>query len=415
MQTNDAVSVVIEEFNQASHTKSEAVSADEAFHADGAALVAVAHGVHDTFSSFFPALLPLLIEKFSMTNTMAGSLNLVIQLPALTQPLIGYIADKRNLRNVVAFAPAVTAICMTFLGISPSIAAMIPLLLLAGLSSSALHVLGPVMSGRYSGAKLGRGMSFWRVGGELGYSMGPLLLVSILGVLTLRWLPVLSLVGILTSAFVWHRMKDITTVTASEGRTSIRLNWRSKLGSLTKVLLPASILVLFRALMHISLTTFLPVLMTNQGASLWFAGTSFSIVGGAGVIGSIFAGSLSDRFGRKPFLALSFLTTPALMLLFLRAIAAWQQVVLLALIGFFGLSIMPVLLALVLEAYPKERSIVSGIYMMVNFLMMALASLVIGRLADLNSLQFTFRLSAFVLLLGLPILLFLPKDKRTTA
>jgi len=172
-------------------------------------------------------------------------------------------------------------------------------------------------------------------------------------------------------------------------------------------------LVLFRSLMHISLTTFLPVLMTNQGASLWFAGTAFSIVGGAGVVGSIFAGSLSDKYGRKPFLALSFTATPLLMLLFLRATVVWQQVVLLALIGFFGLSIMPVLLALVLEAYPKERSIVSGIYMMVNFLLMAAASVIIGRLADLNSLQFTFSLSAFVLLLGLPVLLLLPKDKKT--
>ncbi|MGB4596073.1 MAG: MFS transporter [Anaerolineaceae bacterium] len=412
MQTNDLIPVVVEELDPTSLEKSEVGLIEEEFHADGAALVAVAHSVHDTFSSFFPALLPLLIEKFSMTNTMAGGLNLVIQLPALTQPLIGYIADKRNLRNAVAFAPAVTAICMTLLGVSPSIAAMIPLLLLAGLSSSALHVLGPVMSGRYSGSKLGKGMSFWMVGGELGYSMGPLLLVSVLGVLTLRWLPVLSLVGILTSVFLWFRLKEVTTVTE---RSSLKVDWRSKLGSLTKVLLPASILVLFRSMMHISLTTFLPTLMTTQGASLWFAGTSFSIVGAAGVVGSIFAGSLSDKFGRKPFLAMSFLTTPALMLLFLRAESMWLQIVLLALIGFFGLSIMPVLLALVLEAYPKDRSIVSGIYMMVNFLLMALASVIIGRLADLRSLEFTFSLSAIILLLGLPVLLFLPKDKKTAS
>jgi FSR family fosmidomycin resistance protein-like MFS transporter len=409
MQTEEFAPIPIADVNESPIDAAVTPMPDESFHANGAALVAAAHGVHDTFSSFLPALLPVLIEKFSMTNTMAGSLNLFAQLPALAQPLIGYIADKRNLRNAVVIAPAVTAICMTFLGISPSIAAMIPLLMLAGLSSAALHVLGPVMSGRYSGSKLGRGMSFWMVGGELGYSLGPLLLVSMLGVLTLRWLPVLSLLGILTSVFLWFRLKDVTTVTE---RPSLRVDWRSKMGSLTKVLLPASILVLFRSMMHISLTTFLPVLMTNRGASLWFAGIAFSIVGGAGVVGSIFAGTLSDRFGRKPFLAMSFTATPVLMLLFLRANEVWLQIVLLALIGFFGLSIMPVLLALVLEAYPKERSIVSGIYMMITFLLMALASVIIGRLADLNSLQYTFSLSAFVLLIGLPVLLFLPKEKH---
>lgn len=410
MQTEEFIPIPIADDNESPVELVGTPVLDESFHADGAALVAVAHGVHDTFSSFFPALLPILIEKFSMTNTMAGSLNLFIQLPALTQPLIGYIADKRNLRYAVAFAPAVTAICMTLLGVAPSIAVIIPLLLLAGLSSSGLHVLGPVMSGRYSGSRLGRGMSFWMVGGELGYAMGPLLLVSILGVLSIRWLPVLSLVGILTSVFLWSRLKDVTTVTE---KTSLKIEWRSKLGSLTKVLLPASVLVLFRSLMHISLTTFLPTLLTTRGASLWFAGIAFAIVGGSGVFGSIFAGSLSDRFGRKPFLAMSFTATPVLMLLFLRANEVWLQIVLLALIGFFGLSIMPVLLALVLEAYPKDRSIVSGIYMMVTFLMMAVASVLIGRLADLRSLEFTFSLSAFVLLIGLPVLLLLPKDKKS--
>lgn len=418
MPTSDLTPAAINDLEQVilpAFEVPQSAEVNDEFHTDGAALVAVAHGVHDTFSSFFPALLPLLIEKFSMNNTMAGSLNLFIQLPSLIQPLIGYIADKRNLRNVIAFAPAVTAISMTLLGVVPSIGFMIPLLMLAGLSSAALHVLGPVMIGRYSGTKLGRGMSFWMVGGEFGYSLGPLILVSLLGVLSLRWLPVLSVFGILTSYLVWQRMKNITTMTDTVGQTGLKTDWRSKAGSLAKVLLPASTLVLFRSFMHISLTTFLPTLMTTQGASLWFAGVAFSIVGGAGVVGSIFAGSLSDRYGRKPFLVLSFLITPLLMLLFLRVHEVWLQIFFLSLIGFFGLSLMPVLLALVLETYPKDRSVVSGIFMMVNFLLMALASVVIGRLADLYSLSFTFNLSAVLLLIGLPILLLLPKEKKVTA
>lgn len=389
------------------YTKS---SDTESLRIGSAALVSISHGVHDGFSSFLPALLPLLIEKFALNNTMAGSLNLLHQLPALTQPLVGYLADRHNLRNAVIFAPAVTAICMTFLGNSPSIGFMLPLLFLSGLSSSALHVIGPVLLGRFSGSKLGRGMSFWMVGGELGFSIGPLLLVSILGVLSLRWLPVISLFGILISLILWLRLNNVTTVTK---KTSVVVDWRTKIGELMHILVPASLLVMLRSLSHVSLTTFLPTFMTSQGSSLWFAGATFSIVGGAGVVGSLIAGTLSDRYGRKLFLAISFVMTPIVMLLFLRTQILWQQVVLLILMGFFGLSIMPVMMALVLGSSPNNRSLISGLYMAVSFLFLALASVVIGRLADLYSLRFTFSLSALVLLLGLPVLLLLPKEKKT--
>ena len=65
------------------------------------------------------------------------------------------------------------------------------LLVLAGFSSAALHAVGPVMVGNTSGLRLGRGMSFWMVGGELGRTLGPILIVSAIGLITIketRWL-----------------------------------------------------------------------------------------------------------------------------------------------------------------------------------------------------------------------------------
>ena len=70
----------------------------EKFQTAGVAIVASGHGVHDTYTAFLPALLPVLMEKFSLTNTTAGLLTVFLQIPSLLQPFIGHLADRTNLR-----------------------------------------------------------------------------------------------------------------------------------------------------------------------------------------------------------------------------------------------------------------------------------------------------------------------------
>ena len=69
-----------------------------------------------------PPLLPVLIEKFSLSNAQAGLLNVFLQWPSLLQPFIGYLADRRNLRILVVAAPAIAGVCMSLLGVAPSYA-----------------------------------------------------------------------------------------------------------------------------------------------------------------------------------------------------------------------------------------------------------------------------------------------------
>jgi len=139
------------------------------------------HGLHDTYSAFLPPLLPELIQRFSMTNADAGVLSAFLQFPSVFQPILGYLADRISLRYLVILAPGVTATAMSLLGIAPHYALIAFLLTVAGLSSAGIHAIGPVMAGRVSGDRLGRGMSLWMVGGELGRTIGPILVVSAVG------------------------------------------------------------------------------------------------------------------------------------------------------------------------------------------------------------------------------------------
>ncbi|MEJ2558341.1 MAG: MFS transporter, partial [Anaerolineae bacterium] len=150
----------------------------ERFQTDRVVTIASGHAVHDTYTAFLPPLLPAFIANLSLSTTEAGLLTVFIQTPSLLQPFIGHLADRLSLRYFVILAPALTAVMMSLLGVAPGYALLALLLTVAGFSSACLHAVAPVMAGRLSGQSLGRGMGFWMVGGELGRTLGPIVIVS---------------------------------------------------------------------------------------------------------------------------------------------------------------------------------------------------------------------------------------------
>ena len=379
------------------------------FQTSGVTIVSSAHAVHDTYTAFLPALLPVLIEKFSLTNTAAGLLSVFLQIPSLLQPFIGHLADRKNLRLLIILTPAITGAAMSLLSIAPAYGYLIFLLVIAGLSSASLHAIGPVLSGTLAGNKLGRGMSFWMVGGELGRALGPLIVVTAVGYLTLEGIPWLMIAGVFTSIFLFNKLNSITTLPRNNGN---HIPWKKGLQMMRGVMAPIAFLIFARSMMVATLSTFMPTYLTTQGSSLWVAGASLSILEAAGVIGAFLAGSLSDQFGRRRMLVISFITTPIFMFLFIFSKGIFQ-VPLLIFLGFFGISITPVIMAIVLENFPDNRSFANGVYMAFNFVLLATATLLVGKIADLISLRFTFIISASLILCGLPFIRFLPKSNKS--
>lgn len=378
------------------------------FKTSGVATISVAHAVHDTYSAFLPALLPLLIEKFTLTNTAAGLLSAFYQLPSLLQPLIGRLADRKNLRFLVILAPSITGAAMSAVGIAPTYGFAAFLLILAGISSSTLHATGPVLGSALSGSRLGRGMSFWMVGGEFGRALGPLITVTAIAYLTLEGLPWLMLAGVLTSAFLFVRLDRISTHSADAAAS---IPWRQGLHKLRSLMLPLVVILFIRALAMATLTTFLPTFLTREGESLWMAGMSLTILEVAGMVGAFLAGGLSDRFGRRRMLVISFIATPILMFLFVQADASWK-LPLLVLLGFFAIAVIPVIMAIVMENAFDQRAFANGVYMATIFLLHSLAVILVGIFSDWFDLRFTFLASAGLLPLCLPFVRLLPKSVR---
>jgi MFS transporter, FSR family, fosmidomycin resistance protein len=381
---------------------------NEEFQTAGVATVSSAHAVHDTYTSFLPPLLPVLIERYALTNTAAGLLSVFLQIPSLFQPLIGHLADRMNLRLLIILAPAVTGTLMSFLPLAPAYGVMIFLLVAAGLSSASLHAIGPVLASTFAGKKLGRGMSFWMVGGELGRALGPLVAVSAIRYLSAEGFPWVMLGGILMSAFLYGQLKEINTKIKIQ---SEQVNWKKSLKSIQGLMLPMSLVIFTRAMVMTTLTTFLPTYLTSTGVSLLIAGASLTILQISGMIGAFLSGSLSDRFGRQRILIISFAVTPFLIFLFLQS-TGFIKMLLLILLGFFAISVEPVTMAIVLAYCPNNRSFANGIYMALGFSLRSLSILLVGLLSDWIDLRFTFLLSAGLMLLGLIFIFFLPKSKK---
>ena len=382
-------------------------TASEEFHASQVTTISAGHAVHDTYTSFLPALLPVFIERLALSNTQAGLLTVFREAPSLFQPLIGHLADRTNLRTLVILTPAVSATVMSLLGLAPAYFLLIIMLLVVGLSSATLHAVAPVIAGRFSGKSLGRGMGFWMVGGEMGRTLGPVVIVSAIQWMGLNRTPWLMLGGWLASALLFVRLRNV------EMQTSVptALPWRQALRVMRPLLIPLAGISLARAFMLSALTTYLPIFLTQEGSALWFAGVSLSVLEIAGVAGALFGGSWSDRVGRRRILFLSLLITPLAMFVFL-AVGGWARFPLLLLLGFTALSTTPVFMALVQESYPENRSLANGVYMALSFTVTSLAAVALGAFSDFFGMRQAFVLSAVVALLGLPVLAALPMVRK---
>ncbi len=150
----------------------------ESFKTGKVLVLSACHFIHDIYSSFLAQLLPLLIEKLSLSLAQAGFLSTVMQVPSLLNPMIGSLADRRSVRYFIILAPVTTAVPMSLIGLAPNYGILLILLFITGVSVAAFHVPAPVMISQLSGNKKGKGMSFYMTGGELARTIGPLVAVA---------------------------------------------------------------------------------------------------------------------------------------------------------------------------------------------------------------------------------------------
>lgn len=375
------------------------------FYTSKVALVSFSHFIHDVYTSFLSPLLPLIIEKLSLTLSQAGLLSTVMQIPALLNPFIGLFADNKGLaRWLVILAPTLTAIPMCLIGITPSYGLLLLLAFVAGISVALYHVPAPVLVAKYSGNKKGRGMSFFMTGGELARTIGPMFAVaavSLLGLDNFHWVLVFAPV---TSLVLYFTLEKEEEKTAIRKNGSLRASYRE----IRHVLNPLIGILTARAFMHASMGVFLTVFVERKTGSLWYGGAALGIYEALGVAGVLSAGTLSDWMGRRRVLFWALVVAPVAILLFVFTTGA-LKIAMLMITGFTVLSTTPVMLALVQETARENPSAANGLFMMVSFAARSFAVVIVGAIGDVAGLENMFTISALVGFTAIPFLLKLEK------
>jgi len=370
--------------------------------------LSISHFIHDVYSSFLAPLLPLLIEKLSLSLTRAGLLSTVMQVPSLINPYVGVLADRINVRYFVILAPAGTAIPMSLLGVAPNYGVLLLLLFITGISVAVFHVPAPVMVARLSAHQKGKGMSFFMTGGELARTVGPLVAVGAVSVLGLEGFYPIMIFGILASVWLHFRFQDVPINSVRKTHPpSVMGVWQE----LRHILLPLAAILLSRGFMHAAMAAFLPTFIEMETGNLWLGGIALALYEASGVAGVIAAGPASDRFGRRQILLISLMGAPIFVFLF-GVTGGWIRFAMLLLIGFTLLATTPVMLAMVQEHAGDNPAAANGFFMMVSFMARSAVVVVVGFMGDVLGLQATYIISAFLGLLAIPFIIRLPEAVR---
>ena len=356
--------------------------------------VSSAHFVHDVYSSFLAPLLPLIIEKFTLSLASASVLSLIQRLPSFLSLFVGAVAHKLPWRWIIILAPLVTGVGGSLIGIAPNLIVLGILLFTMGMSSALFHVPAPVMIKYFSGNQAGKGMSWYMLGGEAARMLGPLLIVSAVSIWQLEgtWRLVFPVVAASITLFFVLDNKPYQKY-ANNGHKPI--NWWSTIVEYKYFFISLAAYMVFRSLMKGSLATFLPTYMGMKGSSLFTGAVALSVLQFAAAGGSFIMGGISDRIGRFKSLLILAILSPILMLLFVFSGFTFQMILLVPL-GVVLYATSPVLLALILEQGSNQPAMMNAGFTTINFATNAIAVLFTGILGDIIGLDMTLQIAAFL-------------------
>ena len=211
------------------------------------------------------ALLPYLVDKFDLTYTLAAALVLAATISSsLIQPAFGLWSDARGALWLLPAGVALAGVGMAATSVAPAYWVALVCVLLAGIGVAAYHPEGSKFASYVSGSKRASGMSFFSVGGNVGFALGPLLAAAFISIFGLHGAVLLAVPGLLVAAAL-IAVRDYLAAFApsrAEQASSGAIQAAERRG-LTLLL----VVVGLRSVAHMGLFTFIPLWEESLGHS----------------------------------------------------------------------------------------------------------------------------------------------------
>jgi MFS transporter, FSR family, fosmidomycin resistance protein len=348
--------------------------------------LAAAHMITDIYMPVLPAILPLLISQNGYSYLAAGLLVTAYNVTSsFTQPVIGWLSDTRGLTISVSISLLFSAVFVALMGVAQNYYLIMAFAILAALGHACFHPTAlSIVSRLCSTENRGQITSYFVVGGNLGYAIGPVLAGALVWWLGLPGLLFLVIPAILM-VFVLRVLLPGGIAAAQEAHAAPEVAVGAEMKSKWPfaILMTASVL---RAWAVFAAITYLPMyLVHNQGYDLVGASLVMTLMLLTGVAGQVAGGHISDRIGRKEFMVFGLVGAIPFFYLFF-ALTGIPAIIALLIFGFFLWSTFAVAVALSHELLPGNVGLASGMMLGLAIGFGGLGVAVNGLIADHYSL-----------------------------
>lgn len=343
--------------------------------------LALGHLGIDVYTTVIPAVIPVLVSEGGLSFLLAGLLLTAYNMTSsLVQPVFGWLADAKGRTVPLALAMLVGGVAIGLFGLTTSFPVLVLLAALAGVMHAAFHPLAlSTVSRAAPEGERGRIISYFVVGGNLGFALGPLLAGFALGRFGLAGLPLVALPAILIAPLLRRSSLKVGGMAAKPADDAP--------GNRPGAFALLSVASVIRAWALFAVLGFLPTFLVSRGIDLVGSNLITSAMLLAGVGGQLAGASLSDRFGRKEFVLVGLgLAIPAY-----AGFLLTDGALSLALLGLFGFSLwstFAITVALSHELMPRAVGLASGVMLGVVVGAGGIGVAVTGYIADLWSLSF---------------------------
>jgi FSR family fosmidomycin resistance protein-like MFS transporter len=368
------------------------------------------HLLNDSMASLLPAVYPMFRSLLHLSFTQVGLMALTYQLSAsLLQPLVGLYTDRYPKPFSLPTGFASSFFGLLLLATSRSFHAVILAVALIGVGSSVYHPEASRVARMASGGRYGLAQSIFQVGGNIGMSTGPLVVAFIVlsrGQWAIAWYGVIPLVaiGVLIPVSLWYRAR-LKPRTESD---PVHLDGSPVSPAKVRLSITVLVALIFSKFLYISSVQnyLIFYLIDKFHISLRSAQIHLFLFLISVALGTILGGPIGDRVGRKYVIWVSILGVLPFTLLLPHAGLFWSTI-LIVVIGAVLASAFSAIVVYAQELLPGKVGMIAGLFFGLAFGVAGLGAALFGRLADLTSIDFVYKLCAYLPAMGL-LTVFLP-------
>lgn len=377
--------------------------------------IAFAHLLNDLMQSVIPSTYPILKDNFQLNFTQIGVITFVYQLTAsLLQPFIGFYTDKKPKPYSLVIGMLFTISGLTVLSFSTHFWMILVAVSLVGVGSSIFHPEASRVAFLGSGGKRGLAQSIFQLGGNTGSAIGPLLVAVIVapyGQFYIVWFVIAGFlgIGVLSQIAVWYQ--NHLSLRASK-KIAIEEDYVPLSKRKIKISIGILLLLIFSKFFYMTSMSsyFTFYLMHKFGLSIQDSQFHLFLFLASVAAGTLIGGPLGDRFGRKYIIWISILGAAPFTLLLPYANLFWTGI-LSVIIGIVIASAFSAILVFAQELMPGKVGMISGLFFGFAFGMGGLGSAILGYLADQTSIEYVYKISSYLPLIGI-FTYFLPNIKK---